>query len=90
MLNLIKYNKLKYNETLLYIEVDKISSFIIMMFVVQNILSMECTVEDWIKLKSKIQIFLNYDIDNLMTKWLHMLNPILDNFIDSMNGNVKW
>ena len=51
------------------------------------------TPEDWNEIKRRAGMLVNYDTkDGYMKKWYSMLEPVLDNFIKSINGNpdVKW
>lgn len=50
--------------------------------------TLQGTLEDWERLKDKIS-FLNKFSDQLLNDWHQMLIPILDNFIDSYQGNVN-
>ena len=50
--------------------------------------TLEGTLEDWIKLRKKIDNLKNYDINGYMIKWHSLLARILDKFIDCMKGNV--
>lgn len=44
--------------------------------------------DDWIKLQYKVQGLIQFDNDeSLMTEWVEMLNPIMQEFINSYNGN---
>lgn len=46
------------------------------------------TIEDWVDIKRRATELLKYDVkNNYMQKWYSMLEPILDNFIQSILGN---
>jgi hypothetical protein len=50
--------------------------------------TLEGTINDWIKLKEKINRLKDYDINGYMIKWHSLLVRILDKFIDCIKGNV--
>ncbi|KAK5580493.1 hypothetical protein RB653_000512 [Dictyostelium firmibasis] len=48
---------------------------------------------DWINLKERVSLLVNFNTETCqMSKWLNFLLPIMDKFIESMNGkpDVKW
>jgi hypothetical protein len=50
-------------------------------------------IEDWIEIKNRIKEILKYDTkDEYMKKWYNMLEPVIDNFIQSINKNpnIEW
>lgn len=50
-------------------------------------------IEDWIEIKNRTKEILKYDTkDEYMKKWYSMLEPVIDNFIQSVNKNPnkKW
>src|SRR5579872_4647314 len=79
-------------------ETDRIAASIIMMSITQHFftygidsscgipnVTMLGTVDDWIELKNRVLQFSKYDNGSgLMTKWVDMLNPIMENFVKSV------
>ncbi|EAL64398.1 hypothetical protein DDB_G0286039 [Dictyostelium discoideum AX4] len=50
------------------------------------------TINDWIDIKNRIEKLKEFDFDgnpdgNCMNSWTELLHPIIDNIIDSVNGN---
>ena len=87
-------------------ENDRIAASIITMASMQQYFSyefaLECgipevtmlgTIDDWIELREKAKLLLQYDNNlNIIKKWHSMLDPILEKFVQSISGNpdVAW
>lgn len=50
--------------------------------------TLEGTIEDWTKLRAKIDRLIDYDINNLMFRWHSLLARVLDQFVNSARGSV--
>lgn len=87
-------------------ELDKIACSIIMMSTMQNYftyiggcmcgipsVTILGTIDDWEQLRTNVNSLIKYDNSSkLISKWLTMLDPILENFVLSIGGspNIKW
>lgn len=45
------------------------------------------TVDDWVKLQTKVQGLTRFDCDDHMNQWVSMLGPIMQEFVNSVSGN---